>query len=66
MQSALEKFHVSINRVRDLIALHNSVRAKSTSALDLSDMLRAALVLAVSALDYYIHEIVRLRMLEIH
>ena len=29
-------------------------------------MLRAALVLAVSALDYYIHEVVTLRMLEIH
>ena len=66
MQSAIDQFHISINRVRDLIAIHNSVRATSTSVLDLSDMLRAALVLAVSALDYYIHEIVRLGMLEIH
>ncbi|WP_210407418.1 hypothetical protein [Hydrocoleum sp. CS-953] len=66
MQSALDQFHININRVRDLIAIHNSVRAKSTSVLDLSDMLRAALVLAVSALDYYVHQIVRLGMLEIH
>jgi RiboL-PSP-HEPN len=29
-------------------------------------MLRAALVLAVSALDYYVHEVVTLGMLEIH
>jgi hypothetical protein len=33
---------------------------------DVSDMLRAALVLAVSALDYYVHEVVTLGMLEIH
>ncbi len=66
MQSALDQFHININRVRDLIALHNSVKAQSTSVLDLSDMLRAALVLAVSALDYYVHEVVRLGMLEIH
>ena len=66
MQSALDQFHVSINRVRDLIAVHNSVKAKSTPALDLSDILRAALVLSVSALDFYVHEIVRLGMLEIH
>lgn len=66
MQSALDQFRVSIARVRDLISLHNSVKAQSTSALDLSDILRAALVLAVSALDYYIHEVVALGMLEIH
>lgn len=49
-----------------MIAVHNSVKAQSTSVLNLSDMLRAALVLAVSALDYYIHEVVTLGMLEIH
>lgn len=66
MQSALDQFRISINRVRDLIAVHNSVKAQSTSALDLSDILRAALVLSVSALDYYVHEVVLLGMLEIH
>jgi RiboL-PSP-HEPN len=66
MQSALDQFRISIGRVRDLIALHNSVKAQATGALDVSDMLRAALVLAVSALDYYVHEIVTLGMLEIH
>jgi hypothetical protein len=66
MQSALDQFRISIGRVRDLIALHNSVNAQSTGALDVSDMLRASLVLAVSALDYYIHEVVTLGMLEIH
>jgi hypothetical protein len=66
MLSALEQFRVSITRVRDLISVHNSIQAQSTPALDLSDILRAALVLAVSALDYYIHEVVTLGMLEIH
>lgn len=66
MQSALDQFRISIGRVRDLIVLHNSVTAQATGALDMSDMLRAALVLAVSALDYYVHEVVTLGMLEIH
>lgn len=66
MQSALDQFRISINRVRDLIAVHDSVKAQSTPALDLSDILRAALVLSVSALDYYVHEVVLLGMLEIH
>ncbi|HAX76365.1 MAG TPA: hypothetical protein DCY88_11125 [Cyanobacteria bacterium UBA11372] len=66
MQSALDQFRISIVRVRDLISIHNSVKAQSTPALDLSDLLRAALVLAVSALDYYVHEVVTLGMLEIH
>ncbi len=66
MQSALDQFRISIARVRDLISIHNSVKAQSTPALDLSDILRAALVLAVSALDYYVHEVVILGMLEIH
>ena len=66
MQSAFDQFRISISRVRDLIAVHNSVRVISTPALDLSDILRAALVLSVSALDYYVHEVVRLGMLEIY
>ncbi len=66
MQSALDQFSISIGRVRDLIKLHNSVKVQTTGALDASDMLRAALVLAVSALDYYVHEVVTLGMLEIH
>lgn len=66
MLSALNQFRISIARVRDLISIHNSVKAQATPGLDLSDILRAALVLAVSALDYYVHEVVILGMLEIH
>jgi RiboL-PSP-HEPN len=66
MQPAIDLFRISIARVRDLIAVHNSLKAQASSVLDLSDMLRSSLVLAVSALDYYIHEVVRIGMLEIH
>jgi hypothetical protein len=66
MQPAIDLFRLSIARVRDLIAVHNSLKAQASSVLDLSDILRASLVLAVSALDYYIHEVVRIGMLEIH
>jgi hypothetical protein len=68
MQSALDQFRISIGRVRDLIALHNSVKSQSNEQeeVDVSDMLRAALVLSVSALDYYVHEVVTLGMLGIH
>ena len=65
MQLAIEQFRLSLARVRDLIAIHNSLKSQTTSALDVSDILRAALVLTVSALDYYIHEVVTLGMLEI-
>lgn len=75
MQSALDRLHIdnakrqfdlSFGHVQDLIALHNSVNVQSTGALDVSDILRAALVFAVSALDYYVHEVVTLGMLQIH
>lgn len=66
MLSALDQFRASISRVRDLLSLHNSIKSQLTSALDLSDLLRASLVLAVSALDYYVHEVVTLGMIEIH
>lgn len=66
MLSALNHFRTSINRVRELVAIHDSVKAQATAALDLSDILRAALVLAVSAFDFYIHEVVTLGMLEIY
>ncbi|MCW6034666.1 hypothetical protein K4A83_00035 [Spirulina subsalsa FACHB-351] len=66
MNSAVEQFRISIARVRDLISIYNSMSSQVTAVLDLSDILRAALVLTVSALDYYVHEVVTLGMLEIY
>lgn len=66
MQTAIEQFRVNIERARSLGALTMVLNAQTTAALDFSDMLRAEIVLAVSALDHYVHEIVRLGMLDIY
>lgn len=64
MQTAIDQFRLNIERVRNLGTMYKVLRAQTTEVLDLSDILRAELVMAVSALDHYIHEIVRLGMLE--
>jgi hypothetical protein len=65
MQAAIDQFRASIQRVRDLHSLYVYFKSLTTPALDLSDLLRAQIVLCVSALDYYIHELTRLGMIEI-
>ena len=64
MQTAIDQFRWNLGRVRNLGSLHTILNAQTTSALNLTDLLRAELVMAVSALDLYIHEFVRLGMLE--
>lgn len=64
MLIALDLFHQNIRRSRDLAALFRAMQAQTTVALDLSDVLRAALVMSVSALDLFVHEVVRQGMLE--
>ena len=44
--------------------MYRVMRSQTTVALDLSDILRAGLVTSVSALDLFIHEIVKLGMIE--
>jgi len=64
MQAAIDQFRTNINRVRHLGAIYRALKAQTTEVLDLSDILRAELVMAVSALDHYIHEVTRLGILE--
>lgn len=64
MQAAIDQFRLDLQRVRNLGALHTILSNQITPALDLSDLLRAELVMVVSALDLYVHEAVRLGMLE--
>lgn len=64
MLIALDLFRENIRRSRDLVALFRAMQAQTTVALDLSDVLRAALVMSVSALDHFVHEVVRQGMLE--
>lgn len=64
MQAALDAFERNMMRVRSLHALHGAFSKQVTPAIDLSDLLRAEIVLGVSALDHYVHELTRLGMLE--
>lgn len=66
MKAALDQFQTNLARARTLSGVAASIGALTTPAIDLSDIHRAALVLAVSALDYFVHEFVRLGMLEVH
>jgi RiboL-PSP-HEPN len=65
MFSAVELFRENIVRVRNLGGLTQALVSMTTSVVDSSDILRAQYVLAVSALDHYVHELTRLGMLEI-
>lgn len=65
MKNAIEAFRASMDRARHLGGLHEALSSLTTSAVDASDLLRAQLVLSVSALDYYVHEITALGMVSI-
>lgn len=65
MQKALDAFRGSISRVHHLGGLHKAILSLTTPAIDASDLLRAQIVLAVSALDFYVHEITVIGMLEV-
>lgn len=65
MQTAIESFRASIARVRHLGGIYSAVRTLATTILDPSDLLRAQIVLAVAAMDYYIHEITAIGMIEV-
>ena len=64
MQVAIEQFRTNLRRVRNLGSIAGVLDSQTTQALDLSDVLRAELVFAVSALDQFVHEVVRLGMLD--
>ena len=65
MQTAIEVFRASIARSVQLGGLYDAILSLTTKAIDASDILRAQVVLSVSALDYYIHEITVLGMVEV-
>jgi len=66
MKLAIEQFRENIQRIKNLGDLYAYLATKTAKTeLDMSDILRAEVVLIVSALDTFIHDIVRLGMLEI-
>ena len=66
MQSAKVHFEQNIIRVKNLGGIYDSINIQTTPILDLSDILRAQYVMLVSALDHFIHELVRFGMIEIY
>ena len=64
MKMALNQFEGNLQRANDLCSLYKALRNQTTTALELSDILRSAIVMAVSALDHYIHQAVRIGMLD--
>lgn len=65
MNDALNNFRENLRRAHDLLALADRISSLTTNAVDASDCLRAALMQGVSALDHFVHEIVRIGMLEV-
>lgn len=64
MKNALTQFAENIRQVRELGALC-AVLQQQVPAMDLSDLLRAQVVMAVSALDHLVHELVRIGMINV-
>jgi len=62
MHRALSQFEVNIESARQLGVIHQAFEDKVTGVIPLDELLRAEIVLAVSALDCYVHDIVRIRM----
>ena len=60
----IDQFRQNVERVNTLVGMHAAIQVRVTPALDPSDMLRAAMLLGVSALDQLVHELVRVGMLE--
>jgi hypothetical protein len=65
MLRAIEQFRDNMARVKALGGITQALAGMTTSAVDTSDILRAQYVLAVSALDHYVHEVTRLGMLDV-
>jgi RiboL-PSP-HEPN len=65
MTDALTKFLRNLAYAKDLVALYHSIDELTTDVLDPSDLLRAALVNGVSALDDYVHTVVRWLMVDV-
>lgn len=66
MLSAIQQFRANMERVRAIGGLYEALDQLTTPVVDTTDLLRTQIVMAVSALDHYIHEITRLGMLEIY
>jgi len=65
MHRALLQFSDNLLRTQEIGALAVAVSQITTTAIDVTDIWRAQIVLGVSALDHFVHELTRLGMIEI-
>jgi hypothetical protein len=63
MNRAIQQFAINLQSAKQLGIIYLAFVDKLTPAISLDELLRAEIVLAVSALDCYIHDIVRMGML---
>jgi hypothetical protein len=61
----LDLFEKSLTRARDMMGLASSLTNTTSAVMDVSDVHRAAFVQGVSAFDTFVHEEVRVQILEI-
>src|SRR5690349_14661448 len=64
MQKVLLQFRTNIARAQELGRLGSAVSQLTTAAVDVNDIFRAQIVLCVSALDHFVHELTRVGMIE--
>lgn len=64
--NAIDGFRANISRTRELGKLYKALSRMITPALNVDDLLRLQIVMAVSAMDHFIHEVVRQGMLAIY
>lgn len=57
------RFRTCLRRARGVCELQEYLATRHSAALDTSDMLRAAVVLCVSAFDFMVHELYRVEVL---
>lgn len=66
IDSAIKTFELNIEGVRQIQLIYDYLDNQQVNDLDLSELLRAEIALAVSALDCFIHDVVRLGTVEIY
>lgn len=66
MINALQHLQKNIERVKNIGGLYSALDQLTTSVVDKTDLLRTQIVMTVSALDHYIHEITCIGVLDIY
>jgi len=65
MDKIIDLFRENIQRINDLHKIYHVVSKSTTHIINATDILRAELVLVVSAFDFYIHGLVREGMIDV-